>query len=47
MKVIFLDVYGVLIHNKYSNKETLHIDEDKVKILKQIIDQTEAKIVLS
>lgn len=47
MKVIFLDVYGVLIHNKYSNKETLHIDEEKVKILKQIIDQTEAKIVLS
>ena len=47
VKVIFLDVYGVLIHNNYRNPENLHIDEEKVKILKQIVDKTNAKIVLS
>lgn len=47
MKVIFLDVYGVLVHANYSNKENLHIDEEKVKILKEIIKKTDAKIVLS
>lgn len=47
MKVIFLDVYGVLIHSKYQNPENLHIDEEKVEFLKQIIDKTNAKIVLS
>lgn len=47
MKIIFLDVYGVLVHANYSNKENLHIDEEKVKILKEIVDKTDAKIVLS
>ena len=47
VKVIFLDVYGVLIHNNYRNPENLHIDEEKVKILKQIVDKTNSKIVLS
>ena len=47
VKVIFLDVYGVLIHNNYRNPKNLHIDEEKVKILKQIVDKTNAKIVLS
>lgn len=50
MKVIFLDIDGVLnseeffINNKGLN---LEIDEEKVKILKEIIDKTGAKIVIS
>lgn len=53
MKVIFLDVDGVLnsIGWMEKNKGKLHgnteIDPSKVKLLKQIIDKTEAKVVLS
>ena len=47
MKIIFLDVYGVLIHKNCYNRENLNIDEEKVKILKQIVEKTNAKIVLS
>lgn len=43
MKVIFLDVDGVLNHGKQKVK----VEDDKVYLLKQIVDSTNAKIVLS
>lgn len=43
MKVIFLDVDGVLNHGKQIEK----VEDDKIQLLKQIIDETGAKIVLS
>lgn len=43
MKVIFLDVDGVLNHGKQIEK----IEDDKIQLLKQIIDETGARIVLS
>lgn len=50
MKIIFLDIDGVLnsvetFINRLSKKE-LEIEEEKVKILKEIIDKTNALIVL-
>lgn len=55
MKVIFLDVDGVLNSDDYFNrirKLDIHgiereIDVEKVKILKKVIDETNAKVVLS
>lgn len=48
MKVIFLDVDGVLRHDFYEGtKEDYGIDPEKLKLLKEIIDKTKAKIVLS
>ena len=57
MKVIFLDVDGVLntsktfIERKEKHDKTgiwdLEIDEFRVEYLKQIIDATDAKVVLS
>lgn len=44
MKVIFLDVDGVLNNNDYSMGK---IQENKVKLLKQIVDSTGASLVLS
>lgn len=46
-KIIFLDIDGVLVHKDYEDIETENIDPNKIKILKQIIDQTQAKIVLT
>lgn len=43
MKVIFLDVDGVLNHGKQIEK----VEDDKIQLLKQIIDKTGAKIALS
>lgn len=43
MKVIFLDVDGVLKHGNSKIK----VEDDKIELLKQIIDETKAKIVLS
>lgn len=43
MKVIFLDVDGVLNHGRQIEK----IEDDKIQLLKQIIDKTNARIVLS
>lgn len=53
MKIIFLDVDGVLnsIGWMQKNRGKLHgsaeIDPSKVRLLKQIIDETGAKVVLS
>lgn len=47
MKVIFLDVDGVLIHDNYKNKETCHVDEEKIKIIKKIVEETNSKIVIT
>lgn len=44
MKIIFLDVDGVLNDNDYSKNK---VDETKVRLLKEIVDKTGAKIVLS
>lgn len=44
MKIIFLDVDGVLNDNDYSKTK---VDETKVRLLKEIVDKTGAKIVLS
>lgn len=43
MKVIFLDVDGVLNHGNSKIK----VEDDKIELLKQIINETKAKIVLS
>ncbi len=49
MKVIFLDVDGVL--NSLDTKETIEgyifVSDDKIELLKEIIVQTGAKVVLS
>ena len=48
MKVIFLDVDGVIRHDFYKGTEEDHgIDPEKLNLLKEIIDKTESKIVLS
>lgn len=46
MKVIFLDVDGVLTHNEYKNPKEENLDPEKILLLKKIIENTEAKIVL-
>lgn len=55
MKVIFLDVDGVLNSDEYidrAKKQEIqgierHIDVEKIKLLKKAIDETGAKVVLS
>ncbi len=47
MKVIFLDVDGVLTHNGYVNWQTRHIDPVKVELLRKMKSQTGAIIVLT
>ena len=47
MKVIFLDVDGVITYEAYTNDETRNIDPSKVELLKEIVIATNAKIVLS
>ena len=49
MNVIFLDVDGVL-NNAYTTdriKGYIGIDDNKVRLLKQIVDYFDAKIILS
>ena len=47
MKVIFLDVDGVLTTCSYHNPDTNHINPEKVQILSQTVNRTGAKIVLT
>ena len=47
MKIIFLDVDGVLAYSSYTNRDTANIDIDKVKMIKEICDKTAAKVVIS
>ena len=52
-KIIFLDIDGVLNSDEYfetlrsESKKLDDIDENKVKLLKEIVDRTRAEIVLS
>ncbi|MDE6690910.1 MAG: hypothetical protein K2K04_02975 [Clostridia bacterium] len=51
MKVIFLDIDGVLNSRAYDRKrnwnEQTNIDETRLPLVKRIVDETGAKIVLS
>lgn len=49
MKVIFLDIDGVLNFNGCRDKigGLYFVNDDKIKLLKEIIDRTGAKVVLS
>lgn len=50
MKVIFLDIDGVLNGNCYTpenNNAGVLIDNARLKLIKQIVDATDAKLVLS
>lgn len=51
MKIIFLDIDGVLNSRAYDRKrnwnEQTDIDETRLPLIKQIVDATNAKIVLS
>ena len=47
MNIIFLDVDGVIAYSSYTNKNTANIDVDKVKMLKEICDKTNASVVIS
>ena len=47
MKIIFLDCDGELTYSDYENEETANIDVEKVKLLKEICDKTDAKVVIS
>lgn len=47
MKIIFLDIDGELTYSNYRNEETENIDIGKVKLLKEICDKTDAKVVIS
>lgn len=46
MKVIFLDIDGVLTHTDYLNWKTRHIDPERVRFLAGIVELTGAQIVL-
>lgn len=47
MKVVFLDIDGVLAHSHYKNPQTENLDPKKVLLLKKIVVLTGAKVVLS
>lgn len=47
MRVIFLDIDGELTYTGYRNEETHNIDPKKVALLKEIVEATDTKIVLS
>ena len=46
MKLIFLDIDGVLTHTDYLNWKTRHIDPERVRFLAGIVELTGAQIVL-
>lgn len=45
-KIIFLDIDGVL-NTAFTRKRNEHIDDFRVKLLSDIVQQTNAKIVLT
>lgn len=47
LKIIFLDCDGELTYSNYRNEDTADIDIEKVKLLKEICDNTGAKVVIS
>lgn len=47
MNIVFLDVDGVLTYSNYKNNETADIDIEKVRLLKEICDKSNAKVVIS
>lgn len=47
MNIVFLDVDGELTYSEYENEETADIDIEKVKLLKEICDRTDAKVVIT
>ena len=47
VKIVFLDCDGELTYSDYENEETANIDIEKVKLLKESCDKTDAKVVIS
>lgn len=47
LNIVFLDVDGELTYSNYRNEETANIDIEKVKLLKEICDKGNAKVVIS
>lgn len=47
MKIIFLGVDGVLTHSGYKNEKLAELDPSKIELLKSLINETNAKIVLT
>lgn len=47
MNIVFLDVDGELTYSEYENEETADIDIEKVKLLKEICDRSNAKVVIT
>lgn len=46
-KIIFLDVDGVLNYSNYTNTATNDIDPSKVKMLAELCNETNAKVVIT
>lgn len=46
MNIVFLDVDGELTYSDYENAENANIDVEKVKLLKEICDSVNAKVVI-
>ena len=46
MNIIFLDIDGVIIHENYKNEKQENLDEEKITLLKNIVEETDSKIVL-
>lgn len=47
MKVLFLDVDGVITHQHYKNEEREGLDPEKIKLVARIVKNTGAFVVLS
>ena len=47
MKVLFLDVDGVITHQHYKNEEREGLDPEKIKLIARIVKDTGAFVVLS
>lgn len=45
--IVFLDVDGILTYSEYDNDETANIDVSKVNLLKRILEENNAKVVIS